>query len=379
MPITSEISVKPQAFASAVAWAAKWLATKPNVPAHAGLSLTSGDGSFVIGAFGENVSARAVVPVEGLDLTSGPQRAIVSGRLLAELAGTFPAGKPVVITGDGANVVITAGRFTVTLPAMNEDDYPALPGALPTIGTVGGDALAAAVARVGAAAGRDPSKGAALASMYLGFGEKTITITGTDRNRAATLELAWTPNTDTQPISATPLASVLIDAAAAFGGPDVVAIGCDGRLLSFTSPTRSMVVNLIDIGGDGYPVHALRPSLTFEQAQTLVIDPADLVIPLKRAVTVRGKDGPVRMSISEGTLAIGALEAESKRSSDDEVDVTYSGPAAEIAVKPEYLADALHSAPGPVILGFGVDRKPITLRSDADPSWRHVLMPVVVR
>lgn len=377
MPIT-QITVKQPQFEAAVKWAAKWLDKKPNVPVHAGLSLTHLGGNLEIIAYSEAVTARAVIDA-GAIKHDGPHVAVVSGRLLDELAGTFAATKPVVLAGDGKDVAITSGKFRATLPTFDENDFPALPGRLPTIGTVPGAALADAVARVGAAAGKDPSRGMILATMHVGFGEKVITLTGSDRQRAARIEVPWTGEVVDE--QATPLSGTLIDAAAAFAGPDDVEIGLDGFNLSFTSPTRSLTVRLVDIGGDGWPVQAVGQFFAFEQEQTTAVEvDGDLFKSLKRAAIVRGKTGPVRLTFGENTLAIGAAQAEAHQESADEVEIDYDGPEFTVAVNPDYLTDALGSAPAgaPVQVGFGIPKKPITLRSDADPTWRHVLMPVVI-
>ena len=381
MPITSEITVKQPAFEAAVKWAAKWLDPKPAVPVWGGLKLAidpASPGSLHVEAHSETVTARAQI-----ELVSGPinrrHEAVVSGRLLNDLAGTFAATKPVVVTGDGGDVAITSGKFRCTLPTFPDEDFPALPARLPTIGAVSGAAFAAAVQRVGVAAGTDPSKGLILATMHLAFGEQAITVTGSDRRRAARAEVPW--HSEVTGETAVPLTTVLTGAADAFDGPDDIEIGLDGFTMSLTSPTRALTMRLVDVGGDGWPTAALAPAFAFQQAHTAVLEvDGDLLRCLKRAAIVRGKAGPVRLTFTPGTLAIGAAQAEVHTESDDEIEIDYDGPEHTVAVNPEYLTAALGSAPDgkPVQIGFGTPKKPVTLRSDADPTWRHVLMPVVI-
>ena len=63
------------------------------------------------------------------------------------------------------------------------------------------------------------------------------------------------------------------------------------------------------------------------------------------------------------------------------MDLDYDGPEHTVGVNPQYLVDALTTAPDgkPVQLGFGAARSPLTLRSDADPTWRHILMPIRIQ
>src|SRR3982750_2810865 len=143
--IKGSITVRPQAFAAAAKWAAKFIALKPAAPVQGGLLLEVDDSGLTVTAYSEHITARAYVPVEG----AGEGRVVVSGRLLAELAGTFP-DKEVTITGDEAaeQVTITVGRWRGTLPSMDLSEWPSLAEAPAAIGVVGGDALASLIAAV---------------------------------------------------------------------------------------------------------------------------------------------------------------------------------------------------------------------------------------
>lgn len=382
MPITSEISVKPQAFASAVAWVAKWVTAKPVVPVQGGMSLSYDSGEWTLGAYGENVTARAVLPGEVIN-GGGTHRAIVSGRLLAELAGTFDGKKPIVISGEGGAVVLTAGRFVATLPTLPEDDWPTLPDSLPAIGSIQGDAFADAVRRVAVTVDSGSAE-VKLTAMYLGFTGDVLAVVGGSRPRAATVRPAWIPNRfDSAQPYATPTAAVLTDAAAAFAGPDAVEIGCDGRVLSLTSPVRSLTMRLLDLHdlADGgqlmYPIDQLTMAFGTEQERVVTIDRGELVTPVKRAAIMRGPKGPVRVTFAEGTLTIGAVEGETKRHSDDMIEIDCTGETVTVGVDPDYLSDALKTAPGDEItIRFSEPSKRLVLTCDADPTWRHVLMPM---
>jgi DNA polymerase III subunit beta len=376
MPITTEITVKTQAFAAAVAWASKWVATKPVVPVQAGLALElAADGKLSITAYGENVTARSVVAAD-YPGTEALQRAIVSGRLLAQLAPLLGNSKPVVISGSSDAIIIRSGSFRATLPALNENDWPTLPDAAPHVGTVAGAALADGVGRVCIACHDDPSSGMMLACGYLHFGRDGIDVRGASSPRAAGITLPWTAADGFDGGGATILGPVLTEAAAAFDGPDDVRVGLSPSLLSLTAPSRSMTVRVIALDKP-YPAGDLANYFAFQQDQHVTVEPSDLAIPMKRAAIVRGKEGPVRITVADGGLSVGAAEGQIGQESDDVIEVDYSGPEHVFGVNPDYLAAALHSAPaGPVTLGFGAAKRPITLTSEKDPTWHHILMPV---
>lgn len=386
MPITGEITVAPRPFAAAVGWAAKWIAAKPVVPIHAGLSVEVAGDAVEIRATGENASAMARVGLDGL-AADGKGRAVVSGRLLAELAGTFAAGKPVTLRGTAKGIELAAGRFTATLPAFAEEDFPALPGDLPPLGSVGGDALADAVRRVSVAAADDGTKGAMFILTHVGFGaDGQLEFMATDRYRVAVTSVPWTANSSGPEgflASATPLSAVLADAAAAFAGPDLVTIGYDGRSLSLTNPARSLVMRLGDPGENGWPVDTMRRNIALADGYDgeVLLDPGELAMPLKRAALVRGKVGPVKLGLADGTLTIASADAELDQDGNEEIDVAWAGPPASVAFNPQYLAEALASAPGDKVrMRLQVaefTRRPVVLSCDDDPHWRHVIVPVI--
>jgi DNA polymerase-3 subunit beta len=361
MPLKDAITVNPQAFTAAVAWVAKWVPARPTSPIYGGLILDVTDDQLHLSAQGDNAAARAVVPIDGL--TTGPQRAIVSGRLLADLAGTF-GNKPVRISGTGDDhVQIDVGRWTGTLPGLPGHDYPALPVALPAIGSIGGDALAESAGRVGAAAGTDPTTGVTFSGMHLTFGDATVTAMTTDRYRAAHVVMQWSSNSGSDEararggVIALPLATAFTDAAAAFAGPDNIAIGHDGSLLSLSSPTRTIVMTTLE--GD-YAADTVRDWLAAEHPHHARLPVAGLLgEPLKRAELMREPKGPIRLGLTAGNVRVVGGQLGDVLGGED-IEIGYDGPDAVLGFNPGYLRDALTSAPGTEVdMTFGTPRKPI--------------------
>ena len=92
------------------------------MPVLAGLMLDASDDGLVLSTFDYEVSARVTLPA---DVTDAGQ-ALVSGRLLADICRSLPA-KPVEMTIDGAQVIVTCGSSRFSLQTMPVEDYPALP------------------------------------------------------------------------------------------------------------------------------------------------------------------------------------------------------------------------------------------------------------
>ena len=118
--------VERDVLADAVAWTARALPLRPSAPVLAGLLIEAGsiDGAdgLQLSTFDYETSARATLNAD----VSAEGRALVSGRLLADICRSLP-NKPVDMAVDGAKVTLTCGSARFSLQTMPVEDYPALP------------------------------------------------------------------------------------------------------------------------------------------------------------------------------------------------------------------------------------------------------------
>ena len=142
--------VERDVFADAVAWAARSLPVRPSSPVLAGLLIEASDAGLTLSTFDYETSARATLTAEVND----EGRALVSGRLLADICRSLPA-KPVELTLDGPRVSLTCGSARFSLQTMPVADYPTLPEMPSATGTVSSADFAHAVSQAVTAAGRD--------------------------------------------------------------------------------------------------------------------------------------------------------------------------------------------------------------------------------
>ena len=117
-----KFSVDRDVLADAVAWAARSLPVRPSAPVLAGLLVEADDDGLVLSTFDYETSARATVSAQ----VSAEGRALVSGRLLADICRSLPA-KPVEMSLEGARVQLTCGAARFSLQTMPVEDYPTLP------------------------------------------------------------------------------------------------------------------------------------------------------------------------------------------------------------------------------------------------------------
>ncbi len=114
-----KFSVDRDVLADAVAWAARSLPVRPSAPVLAGLLVEADDDGLVLSTFDYETSARATVSAQ----VSAEGRALVSGRLLADICRSLPA-KPVEMSLEGARVQLTCGAARFSLQTMPVEDYP---------------------------------------------------------------------------------------------------------------------------------------------------------------------------------------------------------------------------------------------------------------
>src|SRR5262249_35001496 len=143
--------VERDTLADAVAWAARILPQKAQLPVLSGLRLdATGKGALLLSGFDYEVSAEAELAVTVAEAGA----VLVPGRLLADITRSLP-GQPVDLATDGPRRQLTCGSARFTLPTLPLDEYPSLPEMPQVSGTIGSDAFAAAVSSVAVAAGRD--------------------------------------------------------------------------------------------------------------------------------------------------------------------------------------------------------------------------------
>src|SRR3954466_1192955 len=234
-----KIRVERDLLAEAVAWAARILPQKSQLPILAGLRLDAeASGALRLSGFDYEVSAEAELDV----MVSEAGSILVPGRLLADISRSLPAGQPVDLTTDGSRVQLSCGAARFTLPTLPLDEYPSLPSMPEVSGTLGSDAFAAAVGSVAVAAGRDDTL-PVLTGIRVEIDGEDITLAATDRYRLAVRTLRWQPADPSLQATALVPARTLAEAAKALtAGAEVtlaLAAGTSGEgMFGLSGATR---------------------------------------------------------------------------------------------------------------------------------------------
>lgn len=369
--------VERDVLADAVTWVARGLPTRPPVPVLAGVLIAADEeGSLILSAFDYEVSARITVPA---DVAEGGT-ALVLGRLLADISRNLP-DRPIDVVTDGNKLQVTCGSSRFSLLKMPGEEYPTLPTAPAPSGTVAGDTFTQAVAQVSVAADRGDTL-PILTGVRVEIEGERMTLLATDRYRLAMRELTWSPTeSDASHIALIP-ARTLSETARSLGAAGSVelslggAAGGDG-LVGFEAGSRRTTSRLLD--GEYPKVSSIFPTTSDTEA---VVATAELTEAVKRVALVAERNTPVRLTFSEGQVAIEAGTGEDAQAS-EAVEATLSGPGLEIAFNPGFLLDGL-GAVGTAYTKFSFTQpsRPAVLTGqpeidgEGDTAYRYVLMPV---
>lgn len=355
--------------ADAVAWTARSLPARPAVPVLAGLLLDTTEGALSVSGFDFEVAAQATVDVTIAE--SG--RALVSGRLLAEIVRSLP-NQVVDVTNDGTRVVLSCGPSRFTLPTMPVDDYPTLPDLPPVAGRVSADEFASAVAQVVVASGRDDTL-PVLTGVRVEIDGDRLTLAATDRYRLAMRELSWRPEGVELPAAALVPGRTLAEAAKALAGPSDITIalgsGASGEsLIGLANDTRRTTTRLLD--GE-YPRY--RSLIPNEHDVHATVQTAMFIDALRRVSLVAQRTSPVRLSFEPGILLLEAGTGEDAQAS-EQLDVDYEGAPFTIAFNPTFLLDGLGVLDSASArLSFTDPKRPAVLTGESS-DYSYLLMPV---
>jgi len=369
--------VERDVLTEAVTWVARGLPNRPAVPVLAGVLIEASDeGTLTLSAFDYEVSAKITVAAEVAE--SGT--VLVLGRLLADISRNLPV-RPVDVVTEGSKVQVTCGSSRFSLLMMPVDDYPTLPSAPASSGTVAGDVFTQAVAQVSIAADRGDTL-PILTGVRVEIEGDKITLLATDRYRLAMRELTWNPETTDVSYVALVPARTLSDIAKTLGALGSIEIllggGASGDgLIGFEAGQRLTTTRLLD--GEYPKVTSIFPSSTDTEA---VIETIVLIEAVKRVALVAERNTPIRLHFSDNQVVIEAGTGDGAQAS-EAVAVVLTGPEIEIAFNPQFLLDGL-GAVGTAYsrLSFTQSSRPAVLSGQAeldeaaDTSYRYVLMPV---
>lgn len=372
-------TVNRDVFNEAVSFAVKLLPQRPTQPLLSGALIEASDDELTISSFDYEVSARTSVTAQ----ISEPGRALVSGRLLGEIAQRLPHAD-VELSLLENRVQVRCGSASFSLPAMPVEEYPQIPRIDTVSGEVPADVFAEAVGQVSLAASKDDVT-PVITGVQFEASENSLTLTATDRYRVATRGIDWENRAGEETLTALVPSKIVTEVGKTFSGDGQVqlAIVKDGeRELVAFSGGRKTVTSLL-IKGNYPPVGRLFPESVDNYA---VVSTADLIEAVGRVGLVLEREAALRFSFAEGVVTLEAAGTESAQAVET-VDAHLVGEEMVVSLKPQFLLDGLRSThsefariaftrtdnpgkPGPVLITSQRSK------DEADEeSFRYLLQP----
>lgn len=408
-----KLRIDRDAFADAVAWAARSLPSRPAVPVLAGLLLdAAAAGAPLDPGPGADSPSTDTLTLSGFDYETAtrvgltadvgePGRVLVPGKLLADIAKSLPAA-PVDLTTEDNRLVVRCGPARFALTLLPQDDYPELPSAPPVSGTVPAATFAEAVAQVAIAAGRDDML-PVLTGIQVEITGDRLRLLATDRYRLAVRDLTWSPADPDVTGSALVPARVLSDAAKAMAaggqvslslplprptgtatgagtgagtGPGAPSSGLIGLSGGTATAPRSTTTRLLD--GEYPKVMSLFPA---EAPITSRVSTARLLESARRVSLVADRNAPIRLGFDGPELTLDAGSGEDAQAT-EVVEAVTAGEAISVGFFPGYLVDGLQQLGATTAqFSFTHPTKAVVITGAAgpdeasDPDYRYLVMP----
>lgn len=372
--------VNRDVFSEAVSFAVKLLPQRTTQPILSGVLLETGDGVLVLSSFDYEVSSRTEIPAE----IDEPGVALVSGRLLAEIASRLP-NAPVRFATDEGKIAVSCGSAKFTLLSMPVEEYPTLPRIDERTGVLPAEDFAAAVGQVAVAASRDDVT-PVITGVQLEVGESSLSFVATDRYRVAVRDIDWDSGTESaEGVTALVPARTLSEIGKTFAHAGTVGVsivrGDDRELIAFSADKRTVTSLLIK--GNFPPVKRLFPESVENYA---VLNTAELVEATRRVSLVLEREAALRFSFSIDGLTLEAAGSDQAQASET-IEAHLVGDDTVVSLKPSFLLDglgAVHSEfvrisftktdnpnkPGPVLITSQSSKE----QPGAD-SYRYLLQP----
>lgn len=329
-------SMNSDMFSDAVSFPVAMLPSRITKPILGGVMLEAIGEAVSFSIFNYEVSAKTSVAAQ----VEEPGRALVSGKLLANIARKLPAQEVTVRFVEG-KVEIRSGSAVFNLPAMPVAEYPELPQLEEITGEVRGEDFRKAVAQVFPAASNEDVT-PTLNGIFFEIKENTLTLTATDRYRIATRGIDFENMSGNAEMSAVVPAKVAHEAAKQLLHAEKVqlVIQTDGekQMVGFIGDGKAITTNLLS--GNYPPVSRLFPT---ELSHYTVVNTAELRAAVDRVALVVENDAAIRFNFTAGWVELSATGSEAAAGTDG-VDAHLAGEEVSVSLRPSFLRDGLSGA-----------------------------------
>lgn len=330
-----KFQVNRDVFSEAVSFAVKLLPQRTTLPILSGVLIDATDGGLTLSSFDYEVSTQTTITAS----VDEPGRALVSGRLLADIASRLP-NAPVHVRTDGSKIVVTCGTANFTLLSMPVEEYPTLPTIGQPTGQLPAEAFSSAVSQVAVAASRDDVT-PVITGVQLEVTENSLSLVATDRYRVAIREVDWESSggKSSETLTALVPARTLMEIGKTFGHSGTISVSItnsdDRELIAFSADKKTVTSLLIK--GNFPPVRRLFPESADNYA---VVNTAELIEAVRRVSLVLEREAALRFTFTIDGVTLEAIGSEQAQASET-IDGHLNGEDTVVSLKPQFLLDGL--------------------------------------
>ncbi len=302
-----------------------------------------------------------------------PGAAVLPARLLLDVARSLPAEDLTMeLRSAEQDVELICGATTFHLRTLRAEDFPSLPepGGDSRV-RLPADAFVETISRVARSASRDETR-PVLTGILISASGGELRMVATDSYRLSVKETALEP-----PLEGSLEANVPARALQELArieqqtGADEVAVSVGQNQAIFEVGGIVLSSRLIDGQFPNY-----RQLLPESVEHELRLSSPELTDVVRRISLLAQKNAPLRLSFSEGTLAVSAQTPDVGEAR-EEIPVPYHGELFEIGFNPEFLRDGLESIDtDELVLKLISPLRPGLIESPETGDFVYLIMPI---
>lgn len=304
---------------------------------------------------------------------SRPGSAVLPARLLLDVARSLPADSLTMeLRPAEQDIELICGATTFHLRTLRAEDFPTLPAPSPDSRvTLPAEAFVETIARVARSASRDETR-PVLTGILMSASGQELRMVATDSYRLSVKETALEQPLQGSLEANVPARALQELARIAQQTPaETIAVSVGQNQAVFELGDVVLSSRLIDGQFPNY-----RQLLPESVEHELRLSSAELTDVVRRISLLAQKNAPLRLSFSEGSLAISAQTPDVGEATET-IPVPYHGELFEIGFNPEFLRDGLESVDSPeLVLKLISPLRPGLIESPDTGDFVYLIMPI---
>ena len=363
------LKLSTAAFFEELQTAARVASTRSAVQALSGVQLHAGDDGCELRATDMEVGLRLPLTAE----VQTPGDVVLPARLLLDVVRSLPGAEVTLeLRVAEQDVEIVSDTATFRLRTLRNEDFPHLPapggeGAI----TLAAEPFIDTVTRVSRSASRDDTR-PVLTGILVSASDHELRMVATDSYRLS-VKTTRLSEALAVPLEANVPARALGEVVriAQQSEAETIAINRTENQIVFTLGGAVLSSRLIDGQFPNY-----RQLLPESVEHELRLASAELTDVVRRISLLAQKNAPLRLSFSEGTLAVSAQTPDVGEAS-EAIPVPYHGEPFEIGFNPEFLRDGLESIDSDeLVLKLISPLRPGLIESPDSGDFVYLIMPI---